>query len=485
MQASRLKFIILLFSLVLASVLPAVTPPAKAIPYAVLRHSPQQDMLFLGTVRLYRSVELSFLSNVQLTYVAPVNEFVHGKITDREGKIIREGDIVAKARDIKEQIVVNIATQKLKKAALALKDAHLNLQRIEKLYTRNVVSARQREEAEKAYLQAVTDHDVCRLEQLEAAENLDNMVLRAPFSGIIEKVFTSAGSSLRDDQSILVLSAFDPACVKIKLHDVMTDLICTDDEFLIYPAGFTHGYRGWLNRQEIFTDYIELSVENRLVPKQILTAGKEKLPKVYSQARIIKVPEMPNIPLWVPTEVLKKDDRGAYIWIVASLNRPDNSTENAKVLTVRKIRVTPRNMFIQKRSARYEALETAANLGNVRVVLIKTEGKLTDGGQAVVQEYNWLFQPREKVWVSIPQLAKYIYTVPVEALHQLDGHTFISIIDADNKVFPVEVFVYNRRGKTAEIIGKNLRPGMKIACSQDRGVMHMNQKVTPGKELNF
>ena len=84
----------------------------------------------------------------------------------------------------------------VKKAKQALKDAKLNLTRIEKLYKRQVFSERQHETAENDYLQAVSDYDVCRLELLDAKSNLNDMTLRAPFSGIVEKVLVEEGSSL-------------------------------------------------------------------------------------------------------------------------------------------------------------------------------------------------------------------------------------------------------------------------------------------------
>ena len=122
--------------------LPGFLPATEqtVVSYMVLRSSPRKNAIFMGKVKLSRSATLSFLNNVQLTYVAPVNEVVHGRIIDAKGKIIQEGDIIAKARDIKEKIIVNICTQKLKKAQQKLKDATLNLKRIEKLYKRHVFS---------------------------------------------------------------------------------------------------------------------------------------------------------------------------------------------------------------------------------------------------------------------------------------------------------------------------------------------------------
>ena len=98
---------------------------------------------------------------------------MNGKITDSKGRIIRQGDILAKASATKQKIIVNISAQKVKKAKQSLKDANLNLKRIEKLYKRHVFSERQHEEAENDYLQAVSDYDVCRLELLDAKSNLE------------------------------------------------------------------------------------------------------------------------------------------------------------------------------------------------------------------------------------------------------------------------------------------------------------------------
>ncbi len=484
MKVKLFKRICFMFLFLSAGILPA-NEYIKDVPYIILRRSSRKNVLFLGSVMLFRSATLSFLSDVQLTYVAPVNEEVRGKITDNNGKVIRPGDILARARDTKEQIILNISTQKVKKAKLALEDARLNLQRIEKLYKRQVFSERQHEEAENKYLQASSDYDVCRLELLDAKSNLDNMILRAPFSGVIEKVLAATGSSLFEDKSVVVLSVFNPVCINVKLHDVLTDLLCVNSKFWVYPTGSTKPYSAWLKTQEIFTDYIELTVKNSLIPKRKLTPEQEQMPKIYSRMRALKASEIPEIPLWAPTRALKKDDQGFYVWTILNQSLPKNALENAPTLTVKKIRVKPRNMFIQKNSEQYQALEETGGLKDAQIVLIKTSGTLVDGGKAIMQENCWRFQPREKVWVSIPQLADYVYTVSQDALNTFDGRTFVFVICEDKSVIPLEVFVYNRFNKVAEIIGKNLNPGMKIICTKLNALSCLGQKVTLGKKILF
>jgi len=485
MKTKLLKCACFGFLAVLSGVLP-VAAQAKAVPYITLRRSFRKNAIFMGSVGLSRSAKMSFLKDVQLTYVAPVNEVVRGKIINSKGKIIRKGDVLATAKDTKEQIIVNICNQKVKKGKLALKDAKLNLQRIEKLYKRHVFSERQHEEAENEYLQASSDYDVCRLELLDAKSNLDNKTLRAPFSGVVEKVFAEEGSSSYEDKEILILSVFNPARVNVKLHDVLTDLLCVNHNFLVYPTGFTTPSAGWLKTQEIFTDYIELSVKNYLVPKRKLTPAQKKLPKIYTRMRAIKASENPEIPLWVPARSIKEDSKGFYVWTITeqSIKKYHNSKE-APTLTVRKARVKSKDMFIQKHSAQYQALEETGGLKNSQIVLIKTDDFLTDGGKAIMQDSSWLFQPSEKVWVSIPELAEYMYTVSLDAVQMFKGRSFLFVIGKDSKVSPVEVFVYDKSNKTAEIIGKNLETGMKIVCIKSSGLLHLGQKVTLGNKINY
>ena len=467
------------------AILPLMLPAAEVIsvPYAVLQSSPRKNAIFMGKVGLSRSAKLSFLNDVQVTYVAPVNEVVRGRIIDSESRIIREGDIIAKADDIKERIIVNICTQKVKKAKQALKDAKQNLKRIEKLYKRQVFSERQHEQAENEYLQAASDYDVCRLELLDAKSKLRDRTLRAPFSGIIEKVFAEEGSSLYEDKDILILSVFNPARINVKLHDVLTDLICVDDKYLVYPTGFTTPYPAWLETQDIFTDYIELSVKNFLVPKRQLTPAQAKLPKIFTRMRTLKASKIPEIPLWTPTRSLKKDKEGHFVWAVVSSTQ--NGSRETPTLTVNKIRVKPKNMFIQKRSAQYQALEDPGSLKNSQVVIIKNDGHLVDGCKAIMQDSSWIFQPGEEVWVSIPQLSEHMYVVPKDALQLFKKRHFIFVICQDNKVAPVEIFVYNKSDKTVEIIGKNLKPGMRIVCSKSNGLLYLGQKISLGKKISF
>ena len=288
-----------------------------------------------------------------------------------------------------------------------------------------------------------------------------------------------------EDKSVLVLSVFDPVCIKVKLHDVLTDLLCVDNKFWIYPTGVAQRYSGWLKTQKIFTDYIVLSVKNFLIPKRGLTAEQEKMPKIYTRMRIIKTQEVKDSSLWIPASALRKDDNGSYVWTILEASLPKNGSRKASMLTVKKVRVKPRDMFIQKRSAQYQAIEETKELKDSQIVLTKTEGTLVDGGKAIMQDTSWLFQPLEKVWVSIPQLAEYIYTVPQEALKVFEGRSFVFVIGKEKKIFPIEIFIYNKYNKTVEIIGKNLKPGMKIVCSKTNGLLYLGQQVSLGKKINF
>ena len=102
-----------------------------------------------------------------------------------------------------------------------------------------------------------------------------------------------------------------------------------------------------------------------------------------------------------------------------------------------------------------------------------------------MQDSSWLFQPTEQVWVSIPQLSEHIYVVSEDALKVFKGRTFICVIDKDNKAFPIEIFVYNKSNRIAEIIGKNLKPGMKIVCNKSNGLLYFGQKVKLSRKIDF
>lgn len=460
------------------------TQQINGIPYVNLKHSPRKTVLFMGDVILSRSAKLSFLSNVQLTYVVSPNDVVCGRITDSQGRIIREGDILARARDTKEEIIVNISTQKVKKAKQAFKDARLNLERIQKLYKRQVFSERQHEQAENEFIQAASDYDVCRLELLDAKENLEDKVLRAPFSGIIEKVYAVAGSSLTEDKSVLLLSVFDPINVRVKLHDVITDLICVHNEFRVYPTGGSTSYPAWLQTQEIFTDYIELTVKNIKAPKIKLTPEQNKLPKIHTRMRVIDAPEIPDETLWVPANAIRKDKTGTFVWKVDCTMTNQTGKQSISIPKVKKVMVKPKDMFIQKLSARYQAVESDV-LKPGRVVLVKTEGKLVNGGRAVMYDSCWVFQPKEKVWVSIPQLAEHIFKIPNEALKKIENRTFIFVVCPDKTVTPVEVFVYHKTDKIAEIIGKDLSTNTKVIVQKSNGMIYMGEKVKLGKRINY
>ncbi|MDD5596564.1 MAG: hypothetical protein PHV82_01385 [Victivallaceae bacterium] len=121
MNIKAFKYICLVY-LTLFTVILTAKEQVKTVPYMLLQHSNNKNPVFVGLVKRSRSAKLSFLSYVQVTYVIPVNEIVRGRIINTEGKVIRKGDILAEAQNDKEQILVNISSEKAKNAKQALND---------------------------------------------------------------------------------------------------------------------------------------------------------------------------------------------------------------------------------------------------------------------------------------------------------------------------------------------------------------------------
>ena len=117
-----------------------------------------------GVVCHARSVVISFEGKGRLTYVAPVGKYVFSEVLNREGEVVRQGDLLARQDTDIPTSDVKIAEVMRKRAEVVLKEREENFRRDRNLAEKSAVSARQYEETLMLYNTALIDKEKAGLD---------------------------------------------------------------------------------------------------------------------------------------------------------------------------------------------------------------------------------------------------------------------------------------------------------------------------------
>ncbi|QSH42279.1 hypothetical protein P0136_03600 [Lentisphaerota bacterium ZTH] len=457
----------------------------KSIPYAILQKSAPQKTFYLGVVKRGHTAKMGFLHDVQIEYVAPVNAVVQGKLTDTAGRTVSKGAVIAIARNKKQKLKLRVALFRQKKAKCDLVEAKRTFERSKRLYKQKVYSVKQFCDAETVYLNAQNDYEVARLEVEEARHALDCSILRAPFQGVVEEVFHTAGSTVESAVPVLRISVQSPVRIRVELPEALTRMLSVNDIFKVYPAGSVTPRGAWLDSKGIFSHHIELFTGNVTVPVGTLNAEQIEMPKVTGLGVCATLQRNSKYPLWVPASSLIREKDSWYVWAAMGQKACTVDKPLAKEFRVCKFKVEPADVITKYFTIKYQALKKPGRLCDCQVVVLNPGKDLVDGKKAVIQEYSWEFRPGDKVWVHIPKLADSAYCVPVKAIQQTSNNSYVYAVDSKNRAMPVAIKTGSNFESTFNIIGKGLKAGMKVLVPEKGHKIRAAQVVKLGRKVNL
>lgn len=133
-----------------------------------------------------------------------------------EGDQVAEGEVLARLDD-------RVLQASLNKAAATLKQARLDLNRLERLVKREMVSAEAIERARTAMVVAQAEVSLLRT-------RLDYSVIRAPFAGVVSARLAEPGDVLAKFSHLLTLTSPSPLLAEVKVSELWLPNLAVGDE---------------------------------------------------------------------------------------------------------------------------------------------------------------------------------------------------------------------------------------------------------------
>lgn len=123
----------------------------------------------------------------------------------REGQDVREGDVIARVDTRNLQAQYDREEAAVEKARADLELARLNRDKNRQLLEQKFISQNTFEQTESAYAGSVASFKLAEAQARVAKINLDDAVIRAPFSGTIAKRLVQPGEKVSPDSAIVTL----------------------------------------------------------------------------------------------------------------------------------------------------------------------------------------------------------------------------------------------------------------------------------------
>lgn len=183
------------------------TPAAAApIPSAAPIELASVDVATVEPRVMSRALPLS--GNIAPFVQATLKSKVGGEVEQlrlREGQDVREGDVIARVDTRNLQAQYDREAAAVEKASADLDLARLNRDKNRQLLEQKFISQNTFEQTESAYAGSVASFKLAEAQARVAKINLDDALIRAPFSGTIAKRLVQPGEKVSPDSSIVTL----------------------------------------------------------------------------------------------------------------------------------------------------------------------------------------------------------------------------------------------------------------------------------------
>lgn len=107
------------------------------------------------------------------------------EVNARIGQRVSQGDALLQLDATRFKAAVKQTRARLKQKKYALDEANREWQRAQELYERTVLSDRDKQLAENAYIAALAEHAQAAAAKINAAEDLQDSVIHAPFDAVV------------------------------------------------------------------------------------------------------------------------------------------------------------------------------------------------------------------------------------------------------------------------------------------------------------
>jgi len=465
-----------------------------------------------GTVIPWKSQPIGFEISGRVAWVVAEGSRARGDLRDADGRRVQEGTLLARLDRSRYELHLKaaqaeLARAKARQASLKvrveqilpeqLRGAQADLARVEKLYRRieslakeGVTTPAKLEAAEAAFKAARSRVDqiqagfVSSRAEIGAAEggvlvaseavrqaerDVRDSELHAPFDACVTEVHVWPGAYAEPGRPIVTLSVMDPIKVAISLPVAIAGRVAPGDAVLVALDGREPiTGRVYSVREAVTGDgrtlQAQIVVPNRRVLANVPAEdGLPKLPRASKLSFARRVGEGDGEVLAVNVDALRKDESGAFLWVLREGAPGDERT--SPVRNVGKVRVVPGGQTFQVLRDTYRRLRKWSDLDERRAIVVDAPSGLREGASILLATEQWALRPGARAIVTLNVASSGPdYAVPARAVRSTAGGHVVFVVSGDRAV-PVRVQVRGNSGERRPIDGEGLREGMLVITS--------------------
>ena len=172
---------------------------------------------FSGIISPIKTGKFGTFNPGLLTYTASPGELVYAQIKDTEGNIIRQGTPIIKQDTTLAQLAVDIAKLELEEAQSNLLVSSEEFKRTEKLQLKDIVSVKALQVAKADYQNSQLAVKTAEVQLKQAEFNFESCIVYPEFTGQVDEVYYTPGTSLDHFNDIVKLTMMNPNFVKMSL----------------------------------------------------------------------------------------------------------------------------------------------------------------------------------------------------------------------------------------------------------------------------
>jgi RND family efflux transporter MFP subunit len=228
-------------------------------------------------------------------------------VTQEEGRIIQlpyyEGDMVT-ANTLLVQLDDSLLQAELDKAIAIYKQAHINVQRLQKLAQQKLISAEE-------LLRAQTEQEVAQAEENILRTRLSYMTITAPFTGIITARLAEPGEVV--PQNTPVLTVIDPLSLVIEVavpEQLLAQLYLQELVSVRIDALGTQNLTGLISRLHPTIDPLTRLGKVEIILKPLPQAAQA------GQFCRVTIDSKMTPRLAIPYSALRRDQEGEYVFLL-------------------------------------------------------------------------------------------------------------------------------------------------------------------------
>jgi multidrug efflux system membrane fusion protein len=272
-----------------------------------------------------KTVEItrSGLGTVTAWQMVNITPQVSGRIVQipfREGRDVKEGDVLLRIDPRPFQAALDQAKAKRDQDAANLANTEKNLQRDQTLVTRGGFATQQtvdNESAQVQMLKAAIEGDQAAIEAAQI--NLDFATVKAPFTGVVSLRNIDVGNVVNSSANIGTVTQIEPIAVyftlpQSDLTEVQTAAKNGTPTVLVYDqSGNTLLAKGAL---DVINNQVDQASGTIKLKARFDNEDRRLWPGAFVQASIVIRTD--HDALAVPSEAIQHGPNGAYVWLVSA-----------------------------------------------------------------------------------------------------------------------------------------------------------------------